>query len=86
MNRTWYFKLLETNYFEEKRNPHVGIFFDSSKKLKGRQSIENRLMYLRSFIYPWNNPLDNLSDDYLRTILKFAFFPYYKDNDTPMVY
>ncbi len=67
------------NYFEERSNPHVGLFFDSSKTLKGRQSIQNILMFLRSVTYPWNNPSENLSDDRLRVILKRTFFPYYKD-------
>jgi hypothetical protein len=36
-------KLMEV-YYEEKRKPGLDLFFDGSKRKKGRQSIENRLL------------------------------------------
>ena len=45
-------ELLMSTYFEEKRKPGVGLFFVSSKLLKGRQSIQNRLLFMRSISYP----------------------------------
>ncbi len=47
-------KILLTNYFEEPRFPGVGLFFDSSMNKKGQQSIENRLLFMRSIKTPWN--------------------------------
>jgi hypothetical protein len=71
------YRILTQNYFEEKRNPHIGMFFDSSRTRKGRQSIQNRLMFMRSISYPWNSNLE-LSNDLLRVTMKRTFFPYYK--------
>ena len=69
---------IDVTYFEEKRNPNIGMFFDKSKTLKGRQSIQNRLLFMRAVSYPWNNISDPISDDKLRIELKRTFFPYYK--------
>lgn len=67
--------LLKSTYFEEKRKPGVGLFFDSSRLLKGRQSIQNRLLFMRSISYPWNTE-KTLSDDLLRIEMKKTYFPH----------
>ena len=71
------FDLLKNNYFEESRKPQVGYFFDNSKTLLGRQSIQNRLIFMRSINDPWNNKLQPLSNDQIRVIGKKTFFDYY---------
>ncbi len=71
------FDLINENYFEEKRKPHVGFFFDKSKTLLGRQSIQNRLHFMRCISDPWNNKLQPLSNDQIRVIGKKTFFDYY---------
>jgi hypothetical protein len=71
------FDLINSNYFEENRKPNVGFFFDNSRTLVGRQSIQNRLIFMRSINDPWNNKLKPLSDDHIRVIGKTAFFDYY---------
>jgi hypothetical protein len=60
------------NYFEEPRHPGLGQFFDFSRTQKGFQSLQNRLLFVRSVNFDWNN----LSDDHLRVELKKAFSPY----------
>ena len=47
-------ELPKSTYFEEKREPGFGLFFDSSRLLKGRQSIQNKLLFMRSLSHPWN--------------------------------
>jgi hypothetical protein len=47
-------ELLKSTNFEEKCKPGVRLFFDSYKLLKGRQSIQNRLLFMRPISYPWN--------------------------------
>ena len=73
------FDLLCENYFEESRKPGVGYFFDNSRTLVGRQSIHNRLIFMRSINDQWNNKLQPLSNDQLRVIGKKAFFDYYTE-------
>jgi hypothetical protein len=73
------YNLLIDNYFEESRKPNVGYFFDKSRTLLGRQSIQNRLMFMRCMTDPWNNKLKPLSNDQIRVIGKKAFFDYYAD-------
>lgn len=68
-----YQKLLST-YFEERRKPKVGFFFDSSKSKKGRQSLQNRLLFMRSLNFPWKDL--PLSDDLIRIQMKRTFFSY----------
>ena len=71
------FEILMHNYFEESRKPHVGFFFDNSHNLFGRQTIQNRLKFMRSITDHWNNKLHPLSNDQIRVIVKKAFFSYY---------
>ena len=71
------FDLLMNNYFEESRKPNVGYFFDSSRTLVGRQSLQNRLMFMLSINDPWNNKLQIKTDDEIRVLLKKAFFYYF---------
>jgi hypothetical protein len=68
------FEELTNCYFEEKRSPGVGMFFDSSKNKKGQQSLPNRLLFMRSIKYPWNN--GPISDDLIRIQMKKCFFPF----------
>jgi hypothetical protein len=53
-----------------------GLFFDSSKIKKGRQSLPNRLMFMRTITYPWNVPGSLMTDDLVRIKLKETFFQY----------
>jgi hypothetical protein len=73
---SYLFSKLKENYFEEKRKPFVGIFFDSSKNKKGQQSIQNRLLFMRSITYAWCDPERPISNDVIRIELKHSFFPY----------
>ena len=74
-------QLLLRNYFEEPRYPGVGLFFDSSVNKKGLQSIENRLLFMRSIKTPWNNK-SPLTNDEICIELKKRFFPYFLENVT----
>ncbi len=38
---------LRQNCFEENRKPGIGLFFDSSHIKKGKQALENRLLFMR---------------------------------------
>jgi hypothetical protein len=71
-------KRLMTAYFEERQQPDVGLFYDASRTQKGRQSIQNRLLFMRSIVYPWNTE-KKLSNDITRIEMKRTFFPYFKD-------
>jgi hypothetical protein len=73
------FLLLNNNYFEESRKPGIGHFFDNSHTLYGRQSIQNRLLFMRSIDESWNNKLNPLTNDQIRVFVKKAFFEYYTD-------
>ena len=44
------FEALQTHYFEQKGK----TIFCSSRKRVGRQSLPNRLMFMREIDYPWN--------------------------------
>ena len=68
-----YQKLMNT-YFEERRKPGVGFFYDSSRTKKGRQSLQNRLLFMRSINHSWFG--HNLSDDSIRIQMKRSFFSY----------
>ncbi len=70
---------LKQNYFEEQRNPGVGYFFYSSMNKKGKQSLQNRLLFMRSIENPWNNLEKQINDDTIRIELKKTFLPYYKE-------
>ncbi len=63
---------LTKNYFEEKRYPGVGMFFDASRIKKGQQAISNRLFFMRSIKFPWNSK--PLSNDQIRIEMKKCFF------------
>jgi hypothetical protein len=62
-------------YFEEPRHPELGQFFDFLRTWKGFQSLQNRLLYMRSVNFDWNNESNDLNDDSLRVELKKAFSP-----------
>jgi hypothetical protein len=61
-------------YFEEKRYPGVGMFFDNSRIKKGQQALANRLLFMRSIKYPWNEK--PMSDDLIRIEMKKCFFTF----------
>jgi hypothetical protein len=71
------FDLLKSNYFEENRRPGLGFFFDNSHTLLGRQSIQNRLFFMRCMNEPWNIKNEPLTNDQIRVLAKKAFFEYY---------
>jgi len=75
---TFLFEKLQENYFEEKRKPFVGQFFDTSRILKGQQSLQNKLLFMRSINYPWHDPEKPLSNDVTRIELKRTFYTYLK--------
>ncbi len=77
------YKRLLTTYFDERRQPGVGLFYDASRTQKGQQSIQNRLLFMRSIVYPWNTE-KKLSDDIIRIDMKRTFFPYFKDKIIPV--
>jgi exonuclease III len=81
----WLAAKLMKVYFEEPRKPGVGLFFDGSKRKKGRQSIENRLLFMRSINYPWNLTSTALSDDSLRVLMKRSFFPYFNSKSKAQI-
>ncbi len=64
-------------------SPTYGLFYDALRTRKGRQSIQNRLLFMRSIGYPWNTE-KKLSDDIIRIEKKQTFFPYFKDKIMPM--
>jgi hypothetical protein len=43
-------KLVAT-YFNQRRKPGLGFFFDRSRIKKGHQSLENRLLLMRSITF-----------------------------------
>jgi hypothetical protein len=65
---------LKSVYFEENRRPGCGLFFDASRIKKGQQSIQNRLLFMRSITYPWNR--EPMNDNLIRIEMKRAFFTY----------
>ena len=50
------------------------MLFDASRLKPGRQSIQNRLIFMRTIKYPWNS--NKMSDDLIRIEMKKAFFDY----------
>jgi len=72
--------LLTENYFEERRRPGVGLFFDNSLKKIGRQSLPNRLIFMRTIKYPWNDA-NEMTNDQIHVDMKSSFFPYYRDKN-----
>ncbi len=76
-------KRLMTTYFEERRQPDVGLFYDASRTREGRQSILDRLLFMCSIVYPWNTE-KKLSDDMIRIEMKRTFFPHFKDKIIPL--
>ena len=63
---------LINTYFEERQNPGRGLFFDGSRTRRGRQSIEIRLLFMRSIDICWNSGKD-LTNDYKRIEMKRTF-------------
>jgi hypothetical protein len=74
-NPTHLYESLTKAYFEERRYPGIGLFFDLSKTKVGRQSLPNRLIFMRTIKDNWN--LQPLSNDEIRIKMKRFFFPYY---------
>ncbi len=68
---------LTNAYFEERRHPGIGFFFDSSKIKKGQQLLPNRLLFMRLIQAQWNNAKKPLSNDAIRIKMKTCFLPYY---------
>jgi len=62
-------KLAQQGYIND-RNPRRAKFFDGSRLKVGRQSLENRLVFMK-LNFDW---IGNPSDDYLRVKLKEQFF------------
>ncbi len=51
-------------YFEERSHPYIGFFYDTSRNRKGRQAIQNGLLFKRAISYHWNTD-EKLSNDIL---------------------
>jgi hypothetical protein len=73
---------LINTYYEERRAPGKGMFFDGSRTRRGRQSIENRLIFMRSINTCWNLDKRKLTNGFIRIEMKKAFFPYYMLDST----
>ncbi len=71
-------KLVAT-YFDQRRKPGLGFFFDRSRIKKGRQSLENRLLLMRSITFEWTCNIKTLTNDRIRIEMKKAFFSYLND-------
>lgn len=69
-------QMLQSTYFEESRKPGIGLFYDASLNLFGKQSLENRLLFMRSCKKEWNLITPKLSNDAIRIECKKTFFPY----------
>ncbi len=67
-------EILMRTYYSERRSVARGLFFDSSKTKKGRQSIQNRLAHIAQIREPWNEPGSKITNDALRVLLKKTFF------------
>ena len=67
---------LMTTYYEERRYKGRGRFFDSSRLLVGRQSIQNRLPHIAQINDSWNELGKKKSNDEIRILLKKTFFKY----------
>jgi len=66
---------LMLNSFVERRHPHLLLFYDSSCRKIGRQSIKNRLTIVaKQMKFDWFSY--NISPDLLRIRLKHSFFSY----------
>ncbi len=65
---------LIATYFDERRKPGLGFFFDRSKIKKGRQSLENILLFMRSIMFEWTGNTKTLSNDRIRIEMKKSFF------------
>ncbi len=65
-------EILSSNYYEERRQPGVGLFFDTSHVKVGRQSLQNRLLFMRKITYPWHATA--MSNDQIRIKMKHTFF------------
>jgi hypothetical protein len=73
------FDLLQHNYFEENRKSQIGYFFDKSRTQLGKQSIQNRLMFMCIITDLRNNKYQRVSNDQVRVIGKRAFFDDYTE-------
>jgi hypothetical protein len=73
--------VLKETFFEERRKPGFGHFYDNSKGKIGKQKLGNNVQFMKAVKEPWLG-LD-ISDTSIRRILKSTFFPYFKiDKDT----
>ncbi len=66
---------LRQNCFEGNCKPGIGPFFDCSRIKKGKQALENRLLFMHSINYPWDKD-KNLSDDVIQIEMKATYFTY----------
>lgn len=68
-------EILMSTYYSERRNAGKGLFYDSSKTVPGRQSIQNRLKHIAQIKEPWNESgPEKFSKDKLRVMLKSTYF------------
>jgi len=69
--------ILKSTYYSERRNAGKGLFYDSSKTVPGRQSLQNRLKHIAQISEPWNEiGPERFSKDKLRVMLKSTYFLY----------
>jgi hypothetical protein len=67
--------ILRSTYYSERRNAGKGLFYDSSKTVPGRQSLQNRLKHIAQISEPWNEQgPEKFSKDKLRVMLKSTYF------------
>ena len=68
-------EILKRTYYSERRNAGKGLFYDSSKTVPGRQSLQNRLKHIAQISEPWNEQgPEKFSKDKLRVMLKSTYF------------
>ncbi len=66
--------ILRSTFYTERRNAGRGLFFDSSKMVVGRQSLQNRLLHIRQITTPWSEGGQKMTNDAIRQLLKRTFF------------
>ncbi len=70
------FGKLKEMYFEERRKPHVGLFFDLSVNRKGQQSLQNRPIIYEFNYISWYDVEPPVSNDVIRAKMKQTFYNY----------
>jgi len=68
--------LLDRTLYTLPRKPQLGKWYDESRSKWGKQSVQNRLIFMNGIEEPWLRR--DLSDDGIRMLMKKEFFDYKK--------